>query len=102
MIDKVVSLARLSVPVPYVWVMGTVLVGVVGWCVQLQGEVTSLIQNGSPASTSALQQLASLAIRVDELQKLSPQIPINGNRITRLETQLEIIQKELYSKEILR
>ncbi len=102
MIDRIRSLAQTTVPLPWVWVAGTVLVGVVAWCVQLQGQVSSLNQNGSPASVAALQQLASLAIRVDELQRLSPQITLNGNRITRLETQLEIMQKELYQKEIVR
>lgn len=88
MIDQVRSLAQTTIPLPWVWVMGTVLVGVVGWCVQLQAEVSNLAQSGSPTALSALQQTNQLQTRMGVMETWISHVAINDNRLTRLETQM--------------
>ncbi len=92
--ERVRSLAGGSVPLPWVWIAGTVLVGVVAWCVQLQAEVTALVNSGSPAANTALKELGQLQTRVGILETIPSQVSINTNRLTKLETEMEILKRE--------
>lgn len=93
MIERLRSLAQTTVPLPWVWVMGTVLVGVVAWCVQLQAEVGQLSRFGSPTAVSALQLITGLQARVDSMSEWIAHISINDNRLTKLETQIQQLQE---------
>jgi hypothetical protein len=93
MIERLRSIAQATVPLPWVWVTGTVLVGVVAWCVQLQAEVAQLSRYGSPTASSALQLITGLQARVDNMQEWIAHISINDNRLTKIETQIQEIQE---------
>jgi len=92
--ERVRSLAGGSVPLPWVWIAGTVLVGVVAWCVQLQAEVTAIVTSGSPAATAALKEVGQLQTRIGILEAIPTQVAINGNRLTKLETEMDVLQRE--------
>ena len=94
MIDQVRSLAQTAVPLPWVWVMGTVLVGVVAWCVQLQAEVSNLAQSGSPTALAALQQGNQLQTRMGVMETWISHVAINDNRLTKLETEMSAVRSQ--------
>ncbi len=92
MIETIRTLAKTQVPLPWVWIGGTALVGVVAWCVQLQAEVTMMATTGSPTGLAALQQLTQIQARVNTLETWISHVAINDNRLTKLETEMTIIQ----------
>jgi hypothetical protein len=92
MIDQVRSLAQTTIPLPWVWVMGTVLVGIVAWCVQLQAEVSNLAQSGSPTALAALQQTSQLQSRLGTMETWISHVAINDNRLTKLETEMSAMK----------
>ena len=94
MIETIRTLARTQIPLAWVWIGGTALVGVVAWCVQLQAEVTMIATTGSPTGLAALQQLTQLQARVNNMETWISHVAINDNRLTKIETEIDVLQRE--------
>lgn len=88
-------LSKLAIPLP--WALFLLLQAGAGffWLSKLDSRIYFVETAGSPAAQAAGVVIAAMSNRVGVLEGLSTQIPINSNRLTRLETQVDELQREL-------
>jgi hypothetical protein len=84
-----------KLPVPWVVFLITEALAAGFWLSNLNSRVDTLESSGSPNAVLAINQLAVIGGKLSNMELTIPQIAVNTNRLTKLETEVDIVRREL-------
>lgn len=86
---------KAGIPIPWVAFILLQTIGGTFWAANLQSSINTFNATGGPVAVMAEQDIRALEVRVLQIEAQGTQIPVNSNRLSRLETQVARMQQEL-------
>jgi len=84
-----------KLPAPWVAFIVIQSLGIGFWLSNLSSRVVTLENVGSPSAVSANNQLAVVGGKLSNIELTLPQIAMNSNRLTKLETEIDSLRREV-------
>jgi hypothetical protein len=84
-----------KLPVPWVVFLVAEALAAGFWLSNLSSRVVSLETVGSPSAVSMVNQLAVIGGKLSNIELTLPQIAVNTNRLTKLETELDTLRRDM-------
>jgi hypothetical protein len=92
------SVTKITIPLPLVIGIGMGVLPLIIWLVNLESRIEYLTQSGSPTAVEALRVSSSIGQRVSAIEGVINQVSINTNRLTRVEAEIETLQRQAPSR----
>lgn len=83
--------------VPIAWVAFLIIQtgGGFFWAASMQSRLDQIDRGGSVTAVAAAQDVRALSARVTALEMIVAQVPVNTNRLTRIEAQIDSLRAEI-------